>query len=256
MTTSDPPPAESAARLGALIEAAPAVIYEAETGLDARWRYISPQLHGLIGDSPEAWLADPTAYTRRIHPADRDVMGHVEEDQLEIARREKATCVSEYRMLHREGHLVWVRDEAQLVDNGTEPPFWRGILVDITLERTARNDLTETYHRHRSDRLARGQFTVETSVDVFRVSCRDCQAVRASETPGACPACGSENVDIESMQSLARELVAAQSNVEDLLEGVHRHLEILGISLREGSRVGPDGRRVVASLPADRQSQP
>jgi hypothetical protein len=58
------------------------------------------------------------------------------------------------------------------------------------------------------------------------------------------------------MQSLARELVAAQSNVEDLLEGVHRHLEILGISLREGSRVGPDGRRVVASLPADRQSQP
>lgn len=139
MTADERDPArtlEALARTGErfreLIEAVPAAIYEAEPGLDARWHYVSPQLEGLLGDAPEEWMADPTRYTRRLHPDDREAVFHVEDREFEIARGEGATCVSEYRMLHRDGRVIWVRDEARLMGADSGAPFWRGVLVDIT----------------------------------------------------------------------------------------------------------------------------
>ncbi len=240
--------ARSTDRFGELIEAVPAVIYEAETGLDGRWRYVSPQIEWLIGDRPADWIADPNLYTRRIHPADREAVFDTEDDEVEIARREHATCVTEYRMLHSDGHLVWVRDEATLVDAGSSTPFWRGILVDITVERTARSELTETYQRHRSDRLTPAISGAPGSIDVFRISCRDCGAVRASEAPHTCPSCESRDIQAESMDGLTRQLTTARSNVEDLLDGVHRHLELLGISLHGDTGLAAGRRRVITPL--------
>ena len=234
-------------RFGELIAAVPAVIYEAETGVDARWRYVSPQIERLVGDRPEDWIADPNLYTRRIHPADRKAVFDTEDDEVAIARREKVTCVTEYRMLHADGHLVWVRDEATLVDASSDTPFWRGILVDITVERTARSELTDTYNRHRSDRLAPA-VPADIRVDVFRVSCADCDSVRGSEAPHACPSCGSTNVQAESMDGLIRQLSAARSNVEDLLDGVHRHLEMLGISVHGDAGLNSGSRRILTPL--------
>ncbi len=239
---------KSADAFGELIEAVPAVIYEAEPGIDGVWHYVSPQIERLIGDSPDAWMADPGQYRRRIHPADRKAVFETEESEFDIARREHATTVAEYRMLHADGHLVWVRDEARLVDAGAERPFWRGILVDITVERTARVELTETFQRHQADRLPPARPAGPGSVDVFRITCRDCSEVRASESPRTCPACGGTDVLAESMDSFVRQLSVAQSNVEDLLDGVHRHLELLGISLRGDTGLTTGSRRVLMPL--------
>lgn len=228
----------------------PVVIYEAEPGLDGRWHYVSPQIETLIGDPPAAWIADPNLYTRRIHPADREAVFHAEDDEFEVAIRESATCVSEYRMLHADGHLVWVRDEARLVDSAEGEPFWRGILVDITVERAARNELNETYQRHRADRLIGAPASAAGSIDVFRITCRDCREVRASESPHLCPACGAGNVHAESMDGLTRQLSVARSNVEDLLDGVHRHLELLGISLHGEPGLFGGRKRVLTPLRA------
>ena len=90
----------------------PAVIYEAEPGIHGVWHYVSPQIKKLIGDSPEDWMSSPDFYARRIHPADRKAVFETEENEFDIALREDgATVVAEYRMLHADGHLVWVRDE-------------------------------------------------------------------------------------------------------------------------------------------------
>jgi PAS domain S-box-containing protein len=254
MTRPDAPPSlraldRSTDRFGELIAAVPAVIYEAEVGLDARWHYVSPQIEALLGDSPEDWIADPNLYTRRIHPADRDAVFQTEGEEAEIAQREQAATVSEYRMLHADDHLVWVRDEARLVENDGGTLYWRGSLVDITIERTARNELEDTYQRHRSDRLAAPQSPA--AIDVFRITCRDCGAVHAAESPQKCPACGGANVVGESMEGLTRQLTATRSSIEDLLDGIHRHLEFLGISLYADATPGPGGRRILVPLHRD-----
>jgi PAS domain S-box-containing protein len=240
--------AASADRFEELIEAVPAVIYEAGRGIEGEWTYVSPQIRKLIGDSPEAWMADPDLYARRIHPADRKAVFETEDDEFAIASRENATVVAEYRMLHADGHLVWVRDEATLVNADSDSPFWRGLLIDITIERTARTELTETFQRHQADRLAATSPAGPGSVDVFRITCRDCDEIRASESPRPCPACGGASVVAESMDGMSRQLDVARSSVEDLLDGVHRHLELLGIGLRGDTGLQTGSRRVLMPL--------
>jgi signal transduction histidine kinase len=47
----------------------------------------------------------------------------------------------EYRMRHRSGHVVWVRDDGIVVRDQDGKPYFRGILADITLEKEAEGAL-------------------------------------------------------------------------------------------------------------------
>jgi PAS domain S-box-containing protein len=128
-----------------LVESVPAVIYEAEPGVDGVWRYVSPHIQALVGHSPEEWTADPAVYLECLHPDDREAVLEVENRELEAARAGDVTAVTEYRMVHRDGHVVWVRDEARLVGEDDDV-VWRGMLVDVTAERA----LADAYDSYRS----------------------------------------------------------------------------------------------------------
>jgi len=236
--------ARTGERFKELIEAVPAVIYEAEPGLDAPWHYVSPQLEWLLGDAPEEWVSDSTRYTRRLHPEDREAVFHVEDREFEIARGEGAICVSEYRMLHRDGRVVWIRDEARLMGSDSSAPFWRGVLLDITPERAARHALAETYQRFRDEHERERQAPASRTSDVFRITCSSCGAVHAAERAAeTCAACGSEAVRADSMAALEHQLQSVRGDLDDLLDGIHRHLEMLGASLH-GPGSGPAPRVV------------
>ena len=47
----------------------------------------------------------------------------------------------EYRMRHRDGHIVWVRDEAALVADGSGELRWHGVIADITDRKLAEAEL-------------------------------------------------------------------------------------------------------------------
>jgi signal transduction histidine kinase len=47
----------------------------------------------------------------------------------------------EYRMIGRDGSIVWVHDRAQLQRVDGRPPFWQGFLVDITERKAAESRL-------------------------------------------------------------------------------------------------------------------
>jgi diguanylate cyclase (GGDEF)-like protein/PAS domain S-box-containing protein len=126
------PPSEptdsSVPRQDGLIERLPAVIYVAEPGAQGRWRYVSPQIEEMLGYSADEWLADPELWARRVHPDDRARVLKEEESESEQGSR----AASEYRMLTRDGYVVWVRDEAvlRLDQDGTKR--YDGLLIDIT----------------------------------------------------------------------------------------------------------------------------
>jgi len=132
-----------------LIEWLPAVVYEAEFGPEGQWYYVSPQIEGMLGFTPEEMTADPELYARRLHPDDREEVMELERTEGEMARPGDITLVSEYRMLHRDGHVVWIRDEARMVSAPGRPPYWRGVLVDITEARTAERALADSHERYR-----------------------------------------------------------------------------------------------------------
>jgi PAS domain S-box-containing protein len=143
------PGASAEQRFRELVEWLPAVIYEAGVGIDAEWFYLSPYVEKMLGYAPEDIIADPTLYYARLHPDDHDAVIELEHAEAEMARRDDVTMVSEYRLLHRDGHIVWIRDEGRLVRPGRAAPYWRGVLVDITETRAAEEALAESHERYR-----------------------------------------------------------------------------------------------------------
>ncbi len=119
---------EAEGRYRSLVEQLPAVSYVAEPGPKGHWRYVSPQLERMLGFTPDEWMADPGLWARRIHPEDRDRV--LEEEQRDAIV--SVPVASEYRMIARDGRVVWIRDEGVLRPGPGERPYYEGMLTDVT----------------------------------------------------------------------------------------------------------------------------
>ena len=121
-----------------LVEGVPAILYIDEVDDVSTNRYTSPQVIELLGFTPEEWSGEPDLWFRQLHPDDRD-------DAISAHHRANETgerYLAEYRLLARDGRVVWIRDEAALVrDEAGTPLFWRGVMQDITEQKHAEEQL-------------------------------------------------------------------------------------------------------------------
>jgi PAS domain S-box-containing protein len=128
---------EAETRYRMLVERMPAVVYIQEIGSPDSAAYMSPQIEALTGYSSEE-VQDLDLRWRLVHPEDRERMQA--EDELEIEPGEVST--TEYRVLHRSGHTVWVRNESVLLeDEARGSRYWQGFMVDITERKRAEEEL-------------------------------------------------------------------------------------------------------------------
>jgi diguanylate cyclase (GGDEF)-like protein/PAS domain S-box-containing protein len=132
------------ARYRELVEHVPAVAYVADWDEDATLSYVSPQIEGLLGWPPQAFLDDQDLWYRCIHPDDLDRVR-----QQERAGFAAGTRVDlEFRMLTRDGREIWIRDkEAVIRDPEGRPRFSQGVLVDVTPVRESEDALQDERHR-------------------------------------------------------------------------------------------------------------
>jgi PAS domain S-box-containing protein len=136
-------------RFRELVEWLPAVIYEAEAGPEGRWFYVSPQIEQLLGYTPDEFLSDRLLWTKRLHPDDRERALALEAEQEREARETGARISADYRLLHRDGRPVLVRDMASYCVPAHGPPYWRGVIIDLTAEEAAQRTLREAHDRYR-----------------------------------------------------------------------------------------------------------
>ncbi len=121
-----------------LIERLPAIVYACELGEQGRWRYVSPQIEKILGYSPEEWMADPELWARQLHPDDRE---RAFEQETRKALGERTGPPSDYRMITRDGDVVWILDEAVLEPGEDGTPIWHGVLYNITERKNAEQEL-------------------------------------------------------------------------------------------------------------------
>ena len=131
---------DAEARYRALVEQIPAIVFLDEIGPEGiRPLYVSPQIEAILGFSPEEWLSDAGLLQRRLHPDDRvRVVAQIE--------RHHATgqpFVSEYRLIARDGRVVWVHDAdtGWNADDASWPRRSQGVILDITALREAERAL-------------------------------------------------------------------------------------------------------------------
>ena len=132
-----------------LVEDLPAVVYlwhVGDPGGDASLSYTSPQVERLLGFTPKEWDS-PTLWSERLHPHDRDrVLAATER-----VSRTGETFDQEYRILAKDGRVLWVHSYARLLRRDAEgrPLLFQGVLTDVSRRKEAENlaeDARERLH--------------------------------------------------------------------------------------------------------------
>jgi len=142
---------EAEAKFRNLVEATPAITYmdrvKKDDPADVTPAYISPQLEAVLGYTPEEWLADEDSWGIHVHPEDRVEAERV----LDQARVEGGPGTAEYRMVAKDGRVVWIRENSVLIrDEAGNPEFWQGVMLDITRRKEAEEALREAEAKYRT----------------------------------------------------------------------------------------------------------
>ena len=125
---------ESEAKYRALTEHLPTITYLHPLGERGTPLYVSPQVGSVLGYSADEWLAKPNLFFQLVHQEDRERVSA----EIAAAATGARPLRCEYRMLSRDGRVVWVHDEAVTVrDDDGRPLYVQGYLLDISERRHA-----------------------------------------------------------------------------------------------------------------------
>ncbi|HET9124357.1 MAG TPA: EAL domain-containing protein [Solirubrobacteraceae bacterium] len=128
-----------------LLRHVPAALYSAGFGPEGRWHFVSSQIEGILGYRPEEWCADPLLWRNRLHPDDAE---RVLDGEHVRNLADDGCGANEYRLLHRDGRVVWVRDDALLVRHADGRLRWHGVLTDITQRKRTEETLQRAAAQH------------------------------------------------------------------------------------------------------------
>jgi two-component system phosphate regulon sensor histidine kinase PhoR len=115
-------------RYQALVGALPLVAWLYEAGDRSSTFRISPQIEAMLGYSPEEWVAERDMFAKLLHPEDRERVL----SEIKTTTKAVTPIRTEYRLLARDGRVVWVREHGTTVRSSDgEPLYGQSFLLDI-----------------------------------------------------------------------------------------------------------------------------
>jgi diguanylate cyclase (GGDEF)-like protein/PAS domain S-box-containing protein len=131
-------------RYRTLVEQIPAVTYVDPVDDPDTSLYTSPQIEQMLGYTPQEWQNEKL-WPKRLHPEDRERILAADE-RFEAGDEEPFS--EEYRLLAKDGSVVWVREEAVLIrDKAGEPLYWQGVFYNLTERKALEERLHyQAYH--------------------------------------------------------------------------------------------------------------
>ena len=121
-------PDYSALRLP-LSERLPIVTYTNLVWPIAETVWMSPQVERLTGYRLDEWVGRPGFFESILHRDDRDAVLA----EARLARVERRPLSQDYRLIARDGSIIWIHDESvPILDETGEPELVQGYFVDIT----------------------------------------------------------------------------------------------------------------------------
>ncbi len=136
-----------------------------DEGVGEAW--VSPHIETALGFTQEEWLNDPIRWYRQIHPEDRQRWNAEAADLFSTGR----PLQSVYRVVARDGHVVWFQCHAKMVRTEQGRPwFLHGVGFDVTdlkrAEEALRTAHAELELRVRQRTADLEQFTYSVSHDL------------------------------------------------------------------------------------------
>ena len=123
-----------------LVEQIPAVVCIAYLDEGKSQAYISPQIEATLGFSREEWIDDAGLWSQQLHPDDKSRWNREVASMFAGGKPLK----SAYRVLARDGRIVWFQCEAKMVRRPDgQPWFILGVGFDISELKEAEQALAE-----------------------------------------------------------------------------------------------------------------
>jgi len=136
-----------------LSERLPIVTYTNRFAPAVETLWVSPQVERLTGYGFEDWVGRPDFFQTILHPDDR---GPVEQE-MRASREEVRAFSREYRLLKRDGGVLWIHDESvPIADDDGEPELIQGFFVDISERKDLERQLLHAQKLEAVGRLAAG----------------------------------------------------------------------------------------------------
>jgi PAS domain S-box-containing protein len=127
---------EAEERYRALVETLPLATYVGDGEHDTGPTWVSAQIETITSYSPEEWTSNPELLGEVLHPDDKEMVLA----EMKRVAESGGSRELEYRMVRRDGSIVWVQDSGVIVIEGGRRHS-RGFVIDITARREAELEL-------------------------------------------------------------------------------------------------------------------
>jgi PAS domain S-box-containing protein len=132
---------ESQHRIQSLINTIDGIVWESY--IDTHQSiFISKKVEDILGYTVKQWKSNPNFWIEHLHPDDRERMVQYMGKNL----MKKKQLDAEYRIIAKDGSVVWIRDIVTVVEEQSQPVKLRGIMIDITTQKQAEVALNHSFN--------------------------------------------------------------------------------------------------------------
>ena len=128
-------------RIESLINTIDGIVWEFDLETE-KFTFVSKKVEDILGFTAEEWLASHTFWTDHIFEEDKEYAINLCLDKTS----KNLDHDFEYRMLNKQGEIVWLRDIVNVISKDNNPLKLRGIMIDITKNKEIEKDLNTSFN--------------------------------------------------------------------------------------------------------------
>jgi PAS domain S-box-containing protein len=104
--------------------------------------FVSKKVETILGYTADDYMGNPSFWEDNIYPEDREYALRTSS----IVNKTYTNHDYEYRMIAKDGRIVWIKDVVNFVVEKDKPIISRGIMIDVTHKKEAENDLNNSFN--------------------------------------------------------------------------------------------------------------
>ncbi|MFV5693099.1 PAS domain S-box protein [Flavobacterium sp. LT1R49] len=128
-------------RVESLINTIDGIVWECDIE-SFSFTFISKKVEHILGYTPEEWLASKTFWGDHVYADDKEWVQNYSKLQTEASLNHDF----EYRMIAKNGAVIWLKDIVNIVFENGKAVSLRGIMIDITKTKEAEKDLNNSFN--------------------------------------------------------------------------------------------------------------
>jgi len=131
---------QSQKKIEGLVNTIDGIVWESNFD-DNHFTFVNKKAAEITGYSTDEWLSNPDFWYNTMHPDDR-------EEIMNLRKTKSFTMPQydlEYRMIAKNGTIIWIRDIVNVFYENEKPISLKGIMIDITSNKQSEKELSDSF---------------------------------------------------------------------------------------------------------------